>query len=406
MTVIRGGSGRTDIKHHAFPWRKGDASAPALWQTRQLAGPRGCGTAGSPERIQGGSTAITSIRTHRLLAALPLAAGLLSGAALAAGTPPTPAPRPDDSRAVDGGVRRSLSEVPRPQQSPDRAPTPPGRPDAGAADTDTAPVPAADPPPPAPPAPPPDGEAPPEPRAPEPVARETGPIGPPAPGRTGPDNAPLPRPDYQPGPRPPLDDRDVAARDAFGPPSPNPLMADRVCQFSPSAHAVFTLKPEIETDEGCGVVNPVRLESVGDDPKISFVDPPVFSCAFANALADILVGDVQTLAMKHLDSAVVEVGPGTSYACRGRNNDEHAKLSEHAFGNAFDLQALRLADGTFLTVVGGWTTSGREKDFWREFQNTACRRFKTVLGPNANKLHYDHFHLDMARRKRGYAICQ
>mgnify|MGYP000161214398 CR=1 FL=1 len=91
---------------------------------------------------------------------------------------------------------------------------------------------------------------------------------------------------------------------------------------------------------------------------------------------------------------------------RARNSDARAPLSEHAFGHAFDLQALRLADGAFLTVVGGWNTVGSEKDFWRAFQAHACARFKTVLGPNANKLHYDHLHLDMARRKNGYAICE
>ena len=30
----------------------------------------------------------------------------------------------------------------------------------------------------------------------------------------------------------------------------------------------------------------------------------------------------------------------------------------------------------------------------------ACRRFGTVLGPNANEAHKDHFHLDMKKRRR------
>lgn len=392
MSVFRARSDRTRIKPDALFMRK----------------------AIRPHGTSGGFTAIASSRTRRLVAALPLAGALLLGAAHAQ-TAPTPAPRPGDARAVDGGVREPLSQVPRPQQSPDRAPAPPPRPEDSAQDQPQAE---------------PEGNAPPTtdrtvdaaPAAPEPAAAspeaapsapaaeaaapETGPIGPPAPERAGPDNAPQPRPAYEPGPKPPLDDQSVATRETFGPPKANPLMADRVCQFAPAVHATFTLKPEIQTAEGCAVVNPVRLESVGNDPKISFVDPPVLSCAFANALADFLVGDVQKLAEKHLENPIVEVGPGTSYACRGRNNDDDAKLSEHAFGNAFDLQALRLADGTFLTVVGGWTTRGREKDFWRAFQNDACRHFRTVLGPNANKLHYDHFHLDMARRRNGYRLCQ
>ena len=370
-------------------------------------------------------------------------------AAMAAEAPPTPMPRPDGAPAVDGGVKRSIAVVPRPQLAPDRTPTPASRPDGQAEDSgapadgegatsapaDAPPATAAPPVAVAPPVeaaplgplldtgakdPPPEGgeSAPaaavspevaksPAPAAAEtPPATDTGPIGPPAPARPGPDNAPVARPHVDAPPKPPLDDQSVATRDAFGPPKANPLMADRQCVFAPAVHAVFSLKPEIETEEGCGIENPVRLESVGDDPKISFVDPPIFSCAFANAMADFLVGDVEKLAARHLESPVVEVGPGTSYACRGRNNDEHAKLSEHAFGNAFDLQALRLANGTFLTVVGGWNTVGAEKDFWRALHNDACARFKTVLGPNANKLHEDHFHLDMARRNRGYALCE
>ena len=30
----------------------------------------------------------------------------------------------------------------------------------------------------------------------------------------------------------------------------------------------------------------------------------------------------------------------------------------------------------------------------------ACHRFGTVLGPNANEAHKDHFHLDMKKRRK------
>jgi hypothetical protein len=35
----------------------------------------------------------------------------------------------------------------------------------------------------------------------------------------------------------------------------------------------------------------------------------------------------------------------------------------------------------------------------------ACRRFGTVLGPNANDAHKDHFHLDMKKRRRA-SFCE
>jgi hypothetical protein len=32
----------------------------------------------------------------------------------------------------------------------------------------------------------------------------------------------------------------------------------------------------------------------------------------------------------------------------------------------------------------------------------ACRRFGTVLGPDANAAHKNHFHLDMKKRRKGF----
>jgi hypothetical protein len=44
-------------------------------------------------------------------------------------------------------------------------------------------------------------------------------------------------------------------------------------------------------------------------------------------------------------------------------------------------------------------------DFLRAVHAAACRRFGTVLGPEANTTHKNHFHIDMADRPRG-AICE
>jgi hypothetical protein len=44
-------------------------------------------------------------------------------------------------------------------------------------------------------------------------------------------------------------------------------------------------------------------------------------------------------------------------------------------------------------------------DFLREAHRSACRIFGTVLGPEANNAHKNHFHVDMADR-RGIVICE
>jgi hypothetical protein len=41
------------------------------------------------------------------------------------------------------------------------------------------------------------------------------------------------------------------------------------------------------------------------------------------------------------------------------------------------------------------------KQFLHEIHVAACKRFGTVLGPEANEAHRNHFHLDMAERPRG-----
>ncbi|MEW5424734.1 extensin family protein [Amorphus sp. 3PC139-8] len=231
-------------------------------------------------------------------------------------------------------------------------------------------------------------------------------VGDPAPDRARPDDVPLARPSYDPPPRPPLDDQSVARRAEFGPPKANPRMEERQCRFPPDLHVVFTSRGHVRGDDDCGIDNAVSLSEIGTEPPIRFASPPLLSCAFANTFVRFLAEDVQPLAEKHLDSPLIEIGPGTAYACRGRNNDPDAQLSEHAFGNAFDLPALRLADDHFLTVVGIDRSTGEEKAFWAALHKAACKRFKTVLGPKANAAHFDHLHLDMAKRTNGYAICE
>jgi hypothetical protein len=44
--------------------------------------------------------------------------------------------------------------------------------------------------------------------------------------------------------------------------------------------------------------------------------------------------------------------------------------------------------------------------FLREVHATACRRFMTTLGPEADLAHRNHFHVDLAERRSDYRICQ
>jgi hypothetical protein len=91
---------------------------------------------------------------------------------------------------------------------------------------------------------------------------------------------------------------------------------------------------------------------------------------------------------------LVAIQVAAHYACRTRNNQRGAKLSEHGKGNAIDISAFILADGTRMTVLNDWR--GRNGRTMRRLHASACGPFGTVLGPDADRFHQDHFHFDTA----------
>ena len=91
------------------------------------------------------------------------------------------------------------------------------------------------------------------------------------------------------------------------------------------------------------------------------------------------------------------------YACRTRNSRSGAKLSEHAKGHAIDIASFVLRDGRRITVLDGWNSG--DSGLLKRLHASACGTFGTVLGPNADRLHRDHFHFDVASH-RGGAYCR
>jgi hypothetical protein len=79
------------------------------------------------------------------------------------------------------------------------------------------------------------------------------------------------------------------------------------------------------------------------------------------------------------------------------NNQYGAALSEHAFANAIDIAAFKLADGRLIEVMHGWKGDALERTFLHRVHAGACRYFNTVLGPGSDAFHYNHIHVDLAR---------
>lgn len=163
---------------------------------------------------------------------------------------------------------------------------------------------------------------------------------------------------------------------------------------------------EIDGPGSCGMQQPFRVTRLGNG-SVALKQRMTLACpALAEAEAW-LADTIQPAANLYFGQPVAEINAG-SYACRGRNNQAGARLSEHSFGNAVDVMSFKLADGSVVTVKGGWRGSEAEQGFLREVFLGACQRFATVLAPGSNVFHYDHIHVDLARHDpRGLKrICQ
>ncbi len=154
----------------------------------------------------------------------------------------------------------------------------------------------------------------------------------------------------------------------------------------------------------CVIADPVsfRQIAVPDGPPVALETVVTVSCAFALELLDWVRVDLPAV-LPSGSGRLVKLTSVGGQACRPRNGVPGAFISEHATGNALDLGGLVLQDGRTirLTEPDGATRALREA-----VQQSACRRFRTVLGPGSDSAHKDHIHLDMRQRNRDHRICQ
>ncbi len=146
---------------------------------------------------------------------------------------------------------------------------------------------------------------------------------------------------------------------------------------------------------GCGIPDAVRVYYVSG-VKLSV--PSRMDCTTAKALNS-WVGKSAIPAFQKL-GGLKELKVAAGYACRTRNNQSGGKISEHGKGRAIDISAFNLANGQSVTVLKGWNQRKYSKAM-RKVHKDACAPFGTVLGPNADRFHRDHFHFDTARYRSG-----
>ena len=146
----------------------------------------------------------------------------------------------------------------------------------------------------------------------------------------------------------------------------------------------------------CGVTNPVAVTRVAG---VDLSRPSIMTCQTAEALNTWVREGVRP-AVGRQGGGLAELTVAAHYACRTRNSQRGARLSEHGRGRAIDISALLLADGRRITVTEGWRDR-RDGTLLRQVHGAACGPFGTVLGPEADRFHQTHLHFDVASHRSG-----
>lgn len=155
----------------------------------------------------------------------------------------------------------------------------------------------------------------------------------------------------------------------------------------------------------CGMTKPFKVAAVNGG-FVEFKPKATLSCPLIANVDVWFHESIQPAAMAWYGSPVVEIKQISAYSCRTMNGQPGAAISEHAYGNALDIAAFRFADGREVEFKKGWKGRPEEQGFLRAVHAAACERFSTVLAPGADMFHYDHIHVDLARRSSGRAICK
>jgi hypothetical protein len=154
--------------------------------------------------------------------------------------------------------------------------------------------------------------------------------------------------------------------------------------------------PVAGSRQGCGSEAAVRVHMVSD---VELSQRSVMDCETAKALKTWVEGSAKP-ALSGVGGGLKRLRVAAHYICRTRNNQPGGRISEHGRARAIDISGFRLRDGSLIMVQNGW--KGRQTGkILREMHRGACGPFGTVLGPEADRHHHDHFHFDTARHRSG-----
>ncbi|MEP1538611.1 MAG: extensin family protein [Paracoccaceae bacterium] len=151
---------------------------------------------------------------------------------------------------------------------------------------------------------------------------------------------------------------------------------------------------------GCGLSGAVKVREVAG---VALSQHAIMDCQTAKSLKTWVARSAKP-ALRGQGGGLVSMRVAAHYSCRTRNNQPGAKISEHGRGKAIDLSAFTLANGKQISVLNDWGR-GQKGRALRKMHAGACGPFGTVLGPEADRFHRDHFHFDTANH-RGGSYCR
>jgi hypothetical protein len=182
---------------------------------------------------------------------------------------------------------------------------------------------------------------------------------------------------------------------AAQPPRPAETPAElRQCHVDLDRDRVSYRKlPDQSFAGGCSALGAVQLLDIG----VPVTGIRSMRCPLARNFSNWVRYGVAPAARQLLGSDLVRIESYGTYVCRPIAGSQ--RLSEHGRANAVDVAVFVLADGRRVSVLDGWQSSDdRERRFLRAVHQSACKRFRTVLGPEYNAAHANHFHFDEGGR--------
>tara|TARA_A100001391_G_scaffold205109_1_gene203542 strand:+ start:21339 stop:22019 length:681 start_codon:yes stop_codon:yes gene_type:complete len=171
--------------------------------------------------------------------------------------------------------------------------------------------------------------------------------------------------------------------------------ADRTCMADLGiTGARFSPLPDRYDGNGCTNLGTVQLIALrSDDGELALSNIGAVTCPVSQAFAGWARYGVDRAARQILGAKLARIETFGSYSCR--NVAGTSRRSAHATASAIDVSAFVLSDGRRVSVLDDWNGgSAAERQFLRTVQQSACRRFDTVLGPEYNAAHRNHFHLE------------